>query len=118
MSDREIFRKNLMKYMEQTGRKQVDVAKFVGVSDKTVNAWVRGRGYPRADAMEKLSMFFGVRLSDLVDEKPDEDTEEMQLVNIFRSLSSVGKIKLLERAEELTVLYGKKSSYVPDRKVL
>lgn len=118
MTDREIFQKNLKKFLSMSGAKQVDVANAINVSHKTVSAWVNGRGYPRADVMEKLAMFFDVRLSDLVDEELSEDEEEKQLIEMFRMLSSAGKIKLLERAEELTVLYGKKVQNVSHREVV
>lgn len=116
MTDREIFQKNLKNFIEESGCKQIDIANFVGVSDKTVSAWINGRGYPRADVMEKLSVFFGVRLSDLVDEKT-EDEEEALLLKMFRTLPSVGKSKLLERAQELCVLYGEKSGNVSGQRV-
>jgi len=117
MTDREVFQKNIQKFLDDSGTMQKDLASAVGVSNKTVSAWIRGRGYPRADVMEKIARFFDVRLSDLVDQEPTEDEEETMLVNMFRSLSTAGKIKLLERAEELVVLYGKKSNAVSSGEV-
>ncbi len=61
MNDREIFRKNLIDLMNLTKVKQIDIANYVEVSYQTVSAWVKGRGYPRADAMSKLCAFFGVK---------------------------------------------------------
>ena len=67
MTDREIFKTNLVNLMNETKTKQVDIAEYAEVSYQTVSAWVQGRGYPRADAMEKLCKFFGIKQSDLTE---------------------------------------------------
>ena len=105
MTDREIFRNNLANLMEKSKTKQIDIAKYAEVSYQTVSAWVQGRGYPRADAMEKLCKFFGVKRSALTEEPTETDEDE--LLTAFRSLSDDGKAKLLERAGELIRLYPK-----------
>lgn len=104
MTDREIFKNNLTNLMKAAKVKQIDIAKYAGVSYQTVSAWVCGRGYPRAEAMEKLCRFFGVRTSALTDDSSAEIQED-HLLSAFRSLSPEGKLKLLERADEMKVLY-------------
>lgn len=66
MNDREIFRKNLNDFLAFSGKKQKDLAEFVGAKTTTVSGWTRGISYPRADAMEKIALFFGVPTSRLV----------------------------------------------------
>ena len=105
MTDREIFKKNLNEMMRITKVKQVDIAKYAAVSYQTVSAWVTGRGYPRAEQMEKLCRFFGVRQSALTEEQEPEKSAEDLLLDSFRALSAVGQEKLLERASELRKLY-------------
>ena len=107
MTDREIFKTNLAALIKKAKAKQIDVAKYAEVSYQTVSAWVCGRGYPRADAMEKLCRFFGVKQSALT-ERQSEKTPENDLVAMFRALPVEAKEKLLERADELTRLYVKK----------
>ena len=107
MTDREIFRNNLTDLMKRAKVKQVDIAKYAKVSYQTVSAWVCGRGYPRAEAMEKLCRFFGVKQSALT-EKQSERTPEDNLISMYRALPMDAKWKLIERAEELTQLYVKK----------
>lgn len=106
MTDREIFQNNLNNLMKTSKTKQIDIARYAEVSYQTVSAWVCGRGYPRAEAMEKLCKFFGVKQSALT-EKPEE-TDEDRLLLAFRSLPEEGKQKLLDRADELLFLYSKK----------
>lgn len=106
MTDREIFKANLSKLMNETKTKQIDIAKYAEVSYQTVSAWVTGRGYPRADAMERLCRFFGVKQSALTESA--EETDEDRLLAVYRILSPEGQKKLFERAEELRRLYPKR----------
>lgn len=108
MTDREIFRNNLINLMNNTKTKQIDIARYAGISYQTVSAWVCGRGYPRADAMEKLCKFFGVKQSALTEEQNPKKTAEDHLIEAFRMLSDEGKYKLLERADELVLLCPKR----------
>ena len=108
MTDREIFRTNLVNLMKSTKTKQIDLSKYAEVSYQTVSAWVTGRGYPRADAMERLCKFFGVRQSALTEEQNQKKTAEDHLIEAFRMLSDEGKFKLLERADELVLLCPKR----------
>jgi len=105
MTDREIFRQNLQELMRITKTKQVDIAKYTGVSYQTVSAWVTGRGYPRAEAMGMLCKYFNVRQSDLTEDHNAKANPEETLVHMFRSMSASGQDKLFERAEELLKLY-------------
>lgn len=66
MNDREIFRKNLNYYLSVSGKMQKDLAEYVGAKTTTVSGWTRGISFPRADAMEKIAMFFGIPTSLLV----------------------------------------------------
>jgi len=107
MTDREIFKSNLVELMRITKVKQIDIARYAGVSYQTVSAWVTGRGYPRAESMERLCRFFGIRQSALTEEKTSRKTPEDRLVSLFRSLSKEGQDKLIDRAVELKILYPK-----------
>lgn len=78
MTDREVFRKNLNDLLASSGRLQKDLAEYVGAKTTTVSGWTRGVSYPRADAMEKIAMFFGVPTTRLVGD-PDADFPENPL---------------------------------------
>ena len=106
MTDREIFQTNLKELMRTTKVKQIDIARYAEVSYQTVSSWVCGRGYPRAEAMEKLCKFFGIRQSALTEEQ--KETDEDHLLLLFRALPPEGKEKLMERATELKKLYPKR----------
>ena len=71
MNNREAFRRNLNYYLSSSGKMQKDLAEYVGAKTTTVSGWTRGISYPRADAMEKIAMFFGIPTTKLVGS--DED---------------------------------------------
>ncbi len=106
MTNREIFRKNFAELLRVSKVKQADVARYAEVSYKTVSAWVCGRGYPRAEQMEKICQFFGIKQSALTESK--DSIPEDRLLLVFRSLSPEGQRKMLERAEEMKLLYPKR----------
>lgn len=108
MTDREIFQKNLSNLMNLTKVKQIDIARYAQVSYQTVSAWVKGRGYPRAEAMEKLCKFFGVKQSILTEDHDNKQDNESILLDRFRMMSEKGQEKLLERSAELIKLYPKR----------
>lgn len=72
MNDRDIFRRNLNYYLSVSGKLQKDLADYVGAKTTTVSGWTRGVSYPRADAMEKIALFFGIPTSRLVGQIHDE----------------------------------------------
>lgn len=108
-TNRKIFQKNFNELMRITKVKQIDIANYTDVTNKTVSAWATGRGYPRADAMEKLCAFFGIRQSVLTEEHSSSESQEEKLLSIFRSTAQEGKDKMIERAEELKLLYPKRN---------
>ena len=115
MSDREIFQENFNFYLSTRGKSQKDLADFVGVTKSTVSGWSHGISYPRADTMEKICDYFQISLSMLVesrnssdDEYPPPSSDEHRLISSYRSLNPHGQELLLERAEELKLLHGKK----------
>lgn len=68
---RDVFAKNINKYLKIKGRKQIDLAKHLDINRATVNAWCHGTRYPRPEAIEKIAAFLDVSPSDLVTD-PDE----------------------------------------------
>jgi repressor LexA len=60
IGNREVFAKNLSKYLARSGRSQREMAEIVGVSPSTFNDWVNGRKYPRIDKIEFMANYFGI----------------------------------------------------------
>lgn len=76
IGNKEIFARNLSRYVDKSGRSQKELAELVGVAPSTFNDWMKAKKYPRIDKIEILADIFGILKSDLI-----EDKEEMQKNN-------------------------------------
>ena len=68
----EIFSKNLKRYLEEQDRTQLELAKYLGVSNTTVNNYVKGYNMPRMDKIDKICQFFNIKRTDLIEDKTKE----------------------------------------------
>jgi transcriptional regulator with XRE-family HTH domain len=78
LGNREVFAKNLKRYLDNKGRTQKEVAEFVGVATSTFNDWMKGKKYPRMDKIERLANYFGILKSDLIEDKGEAHFEMQQ----------------------------------------
>lgn len=76
MDNKDIFAKNLVRYMEINGKSRKDVSEALGVSYYTLTDWVKGKKYPRMDKVEKLAEYFGIKKSDLIEDKKEKPTAQ------------------------------------------
>ena len=52
---KEVFSRNLQRYMDREGMNQKEMAKVVGVSASAFNDWMKCKKYPRIDKIEILA---------------------------------------------------------------
>ena len=64
----EIFSKNLRRLLEERGKTQAELARYVGVSKGSVTRWVKGMTDPRTDKVDKMCEFLGCSRADLMNE--------------------------------------------------
>ena len=88
LGSREIFTRNLKRFLDESGKTQREVANAVGVSFGTFCDWTKGRAYPRMDKVQLLADFFGIRKSDLVDDIPDDDEykEDQKVLDLYHQV--------------------------------
>lgn len=67
---KKVFVKNIQYYLEKKDFTQRELAKFVGVSNTTVNNWVNGYSMPRMNKVDLICSFFGISRSDLLEDNP------------------------------------------------
>ncbi len=67
LGNKEVFSRNLKRHLDKSGKLQKEVAKAVGVSTGTFCDWIKGRAYPRMDKVQLLAEYFGIKMSDLVE---------------------------------------------------
>ncbi len=88
--DNYIFSKNLKRLMAINGKDQIDLINDLGINKSTISTWVRAEKMPRMGTIQLLANYFGVNISDLVDDKSDDEklilTEhERQLIIAYRN---------------------------------
>ena len=94
LGNKEVFAKNLAKYLARSGKSQREMAEIVGVSSSTFNEWMQAKKYPRIDKIEFMANYFGILKSDLIEESDDKkiSSDDLQLTEGEKAL-----IKLLRR---------------------
>lgn len=74
-----VFAKNLKYYMGRDGATQMDLAKYLQVSQSTISSWCNAEKMPRMDKVQALGQYFHCKNSDLL-----EDKEKAEDVDDFR----------------------------------
>ncbi len=74
IGNREVFAKNLTKYLNRFNKSQREMAEIIGVSPSTFNDWANGRKYPRIDKIEMLANYFGILKSDLIEDSSENNS--------------------------------------------
>ena len=111
MEHKEVFAKNLKKYMELNGKSRREVCAALGYSYFTFSDWVNGKKMPRMDKVEQLANYFGILKSDLIEEKKETAPEDglseskKQLLALAESCTEEDAEKLLQMMQ---ILLGKK----------
>lgn len=97
IGNKDVFAKNLTRYLDRFGKSQREMAEIIGVSPSTFNDWAKGRKYPRIDKIEMLANYFGILKSDLIEEVSNESQSpsEPQLTGVDKEL-----FELLKRIPE------------------
>lgn len=86
-----IFAKNLIYYMEEKDINRTELAKLMGVSHVVVAEWARGIKYPRIDKIQWLADYFGVSISDLIEDRSQRD----ELMEIREKLRNRPELRVL-----------------------
>ena len=101
---RQVFSRNLRKYIADSGKTQKELADISGVSAPTFNEWVSGKKFPRIDKIQKLADCFGILKSDLIEEKLTEEKEkdnDIMADIIVRMRTDDGFFELVKSLNEL-----------------
>ena len=69
-----IFTRNLNNLLHEHNKTQLELAKYIGVSNTSVNNWTKGYNTPRMDKIDLICSFFHIRREDLLTDTPKEQT--------------------------------------------
>ena len=79
LGNREIFAKNLSRFVARSGKSQKEIAEVLDVSPASFNNWINGIKYPRIDKIERIANYFGILKSDLIEEEKEDSPGQLQL---------------------------------------
>lgn len=63
------FSNNLKKLLSEKKATQLQLANYLGVSNTTINNYVKGYNMPRMDKVDDIAKFFNVKREDLISSK-------------------------------------------------
>ena len=72
--EREIFSKNLRHYLSINNKTQSDLSRDLKITTSTISDWVNAKKYPRMDKVQLLADYLGIKKSDLVENKPSNQS--------------------------------------------
>lgn len=111
-----IFAKNFRYYVDRHEKDQKTIARELGYSYTTFNTWYRGRSIPNAAKIQTIADYFGIRKTDLLDDKAVRHEEELsdddRLVILFRNalrdLDSEKKQMMIDGMDNIYKMLGYK----------
>lgn len=66
---KKIFSKNLNYFMTLNEKTQIDIINDLGFNKSSVSTWCNGTRLPRMDKVDTLAKYFGIKRSDLIEDK-------------------------------------------------
>ena len=117
IGNKKTMAENLSYYVDMSGRTQKELSQIFGVAYSTFNDWINAKKYPRIDKIEIMANYFGIKKSDLIEdkkfkEKPEEmailaaeimrDSELLEMIQKYQKLSDKNKIAVLRMIDNLS----------------
>lgn len=78
---RQIFARNLTRYVAESGKSQKEVAAILGFNYKTFSGWCRALSMPTMGKVQALADYFGIGKTDLLDDHTDEPEDSEYYLN-------------------------------------
>lgn len=75
IGNKSVMSANIKKYMAEKNITAKELSKTIDVPYTTVLSWIKSEYYPRIDKIEKMSEFFGVLKSDLIEDKTKQPVQ-------------------------------------------
>lgn len=83
---RELFGRNLKKWLYKREKTQADLCRCMGISSASASDWCNGHAMPRADKLNRLALWLGIELDDLLTENGSSE-EQYYLTDEARDLA-------------------------------
>ena len=101
---KEIFSKNLCRYLEINEKTQADLYKYMGVTSAAVSDWCNGKKLPRLDKIQSICNWLRIEKSDLLEEKttPAVSARVNDFIKAFDSLTEEQQAQVFDYVEFLS----------------
>ena len=81
-SCREIFAKNIKKYMELRGKTQNDIIKDLSISSSVISGWCNAVSFPRIEKIETLAEYLDINVVDFFIEENNQSPNMDEIIKI------------------------------------
>ena len=89
LGNKGIMAENIKRYMEKKDINAKQLAEILDFPYTTVLSWINATNYPRIDKIEQMADFFGVKKSDLIEDKIDAIINHHPDLHPIRNIRSV-----------------------------
>lgn len=96
-----IFSYNLKRLLMERNKTQLELSKYIGVSNTTINNYVKGYNMPRMNKIDKICKFFNIKRSDLLENKQILETTTPQSINDI-DFTGIERIAAEHKGENFT----------------
>lgn len=79
-----IFSYNLKRLLMERNKTQLELSKYIGVSNTTINNYVKGYNMPRMNKIDKICKFFNIKRSDLLETTTPQSINDIDFTGIER----------------------------------
>ena len=84
-----IFSYNLRRLLMERNKTQLELSKYIGVSNTTINNYVKGYNMPRMDKIDKICRFFNIKRSDLLENKQISESQQTNAPEKLKSIDNI-----------------------------
>lgn len=78
IENKQILANNIRRFLDAKGKNPRQMAIDLDLRYTTVNDWVNAKSYPRIDKVELMANYFGVKKSDLIEDKTNKLTPSVE----------------------------------------
>ena len=108
MDIQQLFRKNIIYYLEKKNKKRIDLSNDLNIPKTVVSSWCNGTNFPRPEKIMLLANYFNIDFIDLFTDKSKENADLEEINNIAAQLDKEYRNIVLEQAKTLLKMQKKK----------
>lgn len=113
-----IFSRNLKKYMELNNKTQADLINDLGFSSSTISNWCTGLKLPRMGKIQLIADYFGIKKSDLIEDKPEQQDTKLTKKDERDISNTVSDLMKTLESNDGSPLYFEGQELSPETKIL